>query len=176
MSRFINPYTDFGFKKLFGEEANKDLLIDFLNAFLPNKHQVKTLEFRNPEHLGESASDRRAVFDVFCDAQNGDKIIVEMQKEDQEYFKDRSVFYSTHLIQEQGQKGKWNYKLKAVYFIGILDFLYEKKSKCPVLIRRVTLKDQFGKEFYKKLRCIYIQMPILDLFGNIKLVHLAKLG
>ena len=160
MQKYINPYTDFGFKKLFGEEANKDLLIDFLNALLPEYHQVKTLEFRNPEQLGDSAYDRRAVFDVFCDAENGDKFIVEMQKEDQEYFKDRSVFYSTHLIQGQGQKGKWNYKLKAVYFIGILDFVYDKNKPDPILIREVSLKDQFGEEFYKKLQYIYIQMPV----------------
>ena len=160
MLKYINPYTDFGFKKLFGEEANKDLLIDFLNAMLPKRHRVKTLEFRNPEHIGESASDRRAVFDVFCDAENGDKFIVEMQKEDQEFFKDRSIFYSTHLIQEQGEKGKWNYQLKAVYFIGILDFIYDQDNADQVLIRRVSLKDQYGVEFYKKLRYIYIQMPV----------------
>ena len=160
MTKYINPYTDFGFKKLFGEEANKDLLIDFLNTLLPKKHRVKTLEFRNPEHLGTSASDRRTVFDVFCDAENGEKFIVEMQKEDQEFFKDRTVFYSTHLIQDQGQKGRWNYELKAVYFIGILDFIYDKDNADKVLIRRVSLKDQFGKEFYRKLRYIYLQMPV----------------
>ena len=160
MSRYINPYTNFGFKKFFGEEANKDLLIDFLNAILPKIHQVKTLEFSNPEHLGAAANERRTVCDVFCDAENGDKFIVEMQKEDQEFFKDRSIFYSTHLIQEQWQKGKWNYKIKAVYFIGILDFIYDKdKSKEPILIRRVNLKDQHGNVFYKKLQYIYIQIP-----------------
>ena len=174
MSRYINPYTDFGFKKLFGEEANKDLLIDFLNALLPKKHQVKTLEFRNPEHLGESPGDRRAVFDVFCDAENGDKFIVEMQKEDQEYFKDRSVFYSTHLIQEQGEKGKWNYQLKAVYFIGILDFIYDKKKKRPILIRRVTLKDQNGRVFYKKLQYIYIQIPAFQKTESQLVTHKDK--
>ena len=64
MTRYINPYTDFGFKKLFGEEANKDLLIDFLNAVLPEKHRVKTLTFRNLEQLGITVADRRAVYDI----------------------------------------------------------------------------------------------------------------
>ena len=66
MPRYINPYTDFGFKKLFGEEASKDLLIDFLNTLLPDKHQIKTLDFHNPEQLGASAHDRRSVFDIYC--------------------------------------------------------------------------------------------------------------
>jgi len=169
MSRYINPYTDFGFKKLFGEEANKDLLIDFLNTLLPNKHQIKTLDFRNPELLGVTPSERRAMFDVYCEAQSGEKFIVEMQKEDQEFFKDRSLYYVAHPIREQGRKGKdketgqiWNYELKTVYFIGILDFIYDKNDPNPILIREVSLKDQFGKEFYEKLQLIYIQMPLFN--------------
>ena len=162
MSRYINPYTDFGFKKLFGEEANKDLLIDFLNALLPDKHKVKTLSFNNPEQLGDALSDRRAVFDVYCEAQSGEKFIVEMQKAEQEYFKDRSVYYVAHPIRSQGQKGKWNYELKTVYLIAILDFVYDKNNPNPILIREVSLKDQHGNEFYEKLQMIYIQMPVFD--------------
>jgi len=173
MSRYINPYTDFGFKKLFGEEANNDLLIDFLNTLLPEKHQIKTLKFRNPKHLGATPGSRRAVFDVFCEAQSGEQFIVEMQKEDQAFFKDRSLYYVAHPIREQGQRGKaletrqrWNYELKTVYFIGILDFVYDKNEHDPVLIREVSLKDQHGKEFYEKLQLIYIQMPLFHLKEN----------
>jgi len=178
MSRYINPYTDFGFKKLFGEEANKDLLIDFLNTILPEKHQIDTLEFRDKEQLGPTASERRAVFDIYCENSNGEPFIVEMQKEDQEFFKDRSLFYSAYPIREQGQKGKiveeklpdgthkkkeWDFELKAVYFIAILDFIYDKDDPDPVFIREVSLKDQFGKEFSDKLRMFYIQMPVFNL-------------
>ncbi len=92
MSRYINPYTDFGFKKLFSEEANVDLLIDFLNTFLPEKHRIKTLTFRNAEQLGSSASDRKAIFDIYCEAESGEKFIVEMQNAKQHYFKDRAPF------------------------------------------------------------------------------------
>ncbi|MDR0609665.1 MAG: Rpn family recombination-promoting nuclease/putative transposase, partial [Planctomycetaceae bacterium] len=112
MSRYINPYTDFGFKKLFGEEANKDLLIDFLNTLLPSKHQISTLEFRNPDQLGDSPPDRRAVFDIYCENAAKESFIIEMQKAEQEYFKDRSVYYVTFPIRHQGQKGTWNYEQK----------------------------------------------------------------
>jgi len=101
MSRYINPYTDFGFKRLFGEEANKDLLIDFLNTFLPEKHRIKTLNFRNTEQLGPIALDRKAVFDIFCEAESGEKFIVEMQKAKQHFFKDRSLFCTAFPIREQ---------------------------------------------------------------------------
>ena len=163
MQRYINPYTDFGFKKLFGEEANKDLLIDFLNALLPKKHKVKTLDFLNPEILGVQPIDRRSVFDVLCEAKSGEKFILEMQKAKQAYFKDRSFYYLSQLIRQQGQKGEeWNFELNAVYFIGILDFIYEPNEPDKVLIRKVSPKDQFGNVFYDKAEMIYIQMPVFD--------------
>ena len=148
MSKYINPYTDFGFKKLFGEEANKDLLIDFLNAVLPEKHRVKTLTFRNLEQLGIIATDRRAVYDIYCTAENDEHFIVEMQKEEQHYFKDRALFYSAFPICHQGKKGKkWNYELTAIYFIGILDFEYDEEEERRKLQRNVQLKDQDGDLF-----------------------------
>ena len=63
--RYINPYTDFGFKKLFGTEMNKDLLISFLNALFDNKRKrIVDIEYINPENLGDGYGDRRSVFDV----------------------------------------------------------------------------------------------------------------
>jgi predicted transposase/invertase (TIGR01784 family) len=164
MSRYLNPYTDFGFKKLFGEEANKDLLADFLNTLLPDKHQIRTLEFRNPELLGPRPVDRRAVFDIYCENDKEEQFIVEMQKAEQENFKDRALYYVSHPIRAQGKKGKkWNFNLKTVYFIGILDFIFDEDDPEPLLIHEVSLKNQRGKEFYDKLKLIYIQMPLFKL-------------
>ncbi len=64
--KYINPFTDFGFKKLFGSEPNKDLLIDFLNQVLPVKHKVKDLSYARTEQLGNSETDRKAIFDLYC--------------------------------------------------------------------------------------------------------------
>jgi len=161
MSRYINPYTDFGFKKLFGEEASKDLLADFLDTLLPERHQIHTLEFRNPELLGATSADRRAVFDIYCENDKKEQFIVEMQKAEQDYFKDRSLYYVSHPVRTQGEKGReWNFNLKTVYFIGILDFIFDKKDPDPLLITEVSLKDQHGREFYDKLKMLYIQMPL----------------
>jgi predicted transposase/invertase (TIGR01784 family) len=130
---------------------------------LPRKHQIKTLRFLNTELLGVAPEDRRAVFDVYCENSKKEPFIVEMQKAEQEYFKDRSVYYISWLIHQQGQKGKkWNYELKNVYFFGILDFVYEKNNPEPILIRDVSFKDQLGKEFYDKLKMTYIQMPVFN--------------
>ena len=167
MSRFINPYTDFGFKRLFGEEASKSLLIDFLNAVLPEKHRVKTLEFRNTEQLGVIALDRRASFDISCEAENGERFIVEMQKSRHQWFKDRALFYAAFPIREQAHQEimehkVWNFELKAVYLIAILDFEYDQEDEHRKLQRNVTLKDQDDDLFYDKLELIFVQLPIFD--------------
>ena len=102
--RFINPYTDFGFKKLFGEEGSKHLLKDFLNQILPPIHTIKDLSLKKTEALPEIQSERSAVFDIYCEAENGSKFIVEMQKAKMNYFKDRMVLYSSFPIKEQAEK------------------------------------------------------------------------
>jgi len=156
--RFINPFTDFGFKKLFGSEPNKDLLIDFLNTTLPEAHKVHTLTYSNNEYQGLSTIDRKAVFDIFCTNEKGDKFIVELQKAKQEFFKDRSIYYSTFPIQEQAKKNKWNYKLNAVYTIAILDFVFSLDNNDGKVMQFVQLKDSENNVFYDKLTYIYLLM------------------
>ena len=121
-AKYINPYTDFGFKRLFGVEANKDLLIDFLNQMLPAKHQIKSLVFKNTENIPELTEDRKAIFDIHCESITGKRFIVEMQKAKIKYFKDRAVYYVTFPIIEQAGKGDWNFKLNPIYYITLLDF------------------------------------------------------
>ena len=99
-ARYISPYTDFGFKKLFGEEANKELLVDFLNEVLPVEHQIAALTLKPTEKLGNINSDRKAIYDIYCENKDGQKFIVEMQKAKINFFKDRTVFYSIFPIQE----------------------------------------------------------------------------
>jgi predicted transposase/invertase (TIGR01784 family) len=160
MSKYINPYTDFGFKKLFGEEANKDLLIDFLNQILPNYHQISELSFRNAENIPELSHERKAIFDIHCESKTGEKFIVEMQKAKVNFFKDRSLFYSTFPIKEQAKRGDWDFKLTPVYMIAILDFQYDEKEERQKFLRSVNLKDQDGDVFYDKLNFKFIQMPL----------------
>ena len=158
-ARYINPYTDFGFKKLFGEEASKNLLIDFLNSILPERHQIAELDFQNPEELPDLPEARKAVFDISCKNRAGESFIVEMQKAAQHYFRDRAVFYSTFPIRKQAPKGGWNYDLQPVYFVAILNFTYDEQEDKQKFFREVSLKDQDGEEFYKKLYYYFFQMP-----------------
>ena len=160
-AKYINPYTDFGFKKLFGTPLNKDLLISFLNSLFDGKEVVRDLTYLNGESLGNGYGDRRAIFDVYCENEQGETFIVEMQKAEQQFFKDRSVFYSTFPIQNQGKKGIWNFKLKGVYTIGILDFVFPNHEYPQDSLRHeVKLVDVDDKHvFYDKLTFLYLEMP-----------------
>ena len=157
--RYVNPYTDFGFKMLFGTEINKELLISFVNSLLQGKEVIKDLTYLNAEHLGITEADRRAIFDVYCENEKGEKILVEMQRGEQQFFKDRSLYYATFPIREQGQKGEWNYRLKAVYVIGVLNFVFDD-SHDDYYHHEVKLMDCRTKEvFYEKLTFVYLEMP-----------------
>ena len=160
-AKYINPYTDFGFKKLFGTPLNKDLLISFLNSLFDGKEVVQDLTYLNGENLGNGYGDRRAIFDVYCENKQGETFIVEMQKAEQQFFKDRSVFYSTFPIQNQGKKGIWDFKLKGVYTIGILDFVFpDHEYPQDSLRHEVKLVDVDDKHvFYDKLTFLYLEMP-----------------
>ena len=159
--RYINPFTDFGFKKLFGTEFNKELLIDFLNQVLGEREQIRDLTYLNTENQGKTETDRKAVFDLYCENQKGEKFIIEVQNVSQLYFKDRSIFYATFPLQEQAPKGRdWDYYLKAVYTIGILNFSFPDASAQDRYLREVQLLDKQTYEvFYDKLTFIYLEMP-----------------
>jgi predicted transposase/invertase (TIGR01784 family) len=161
-AKYINPITDFGFKKIFGEQASKELLIDFLNALIPQANKIIDLNFKNTEHLGQKELDRNAIFDIYCENQSNEKFIVELQKAKQNYFRERTIYYSTFPIREQAEKGEWNYNLNAVFCIGILDFTfndYESEPEKSEVVHTIKLKNQHGNTFYEKLTYIYIEMP-----------------
>ncbi|MDT3738312.1 MAG: Rpn family recombination-promoting nuclease/putative transposase [Candidatus Kapabacteria bacterium] len=161
MEKYVNPFTDFGFKKLFGTEVNKDILIDFLNELLKGKEKIKTLSYKSTEFMGITDLDRKAVFDLYCENDSGEKFIVELQKAKQKFFKDRALFYSTFPIQEQARRGSWDFELKCVYTVAILDFIFDDdidyKDKVVFEVKLSELEHK--KVFYDKLTFIYLAMP-----------------
>ena len=157
--KYISLLTDFGFKRVFGTEPNKGILIDFLNTLLPDYHQIQDLTFKNTEKLGNTPIDRKAIFDIYCQAENGDRFIVEIQKAKQNFFKDRSVYYSTFPIQEQALQGEWDFNLTPVYTVGVLDFIFDDHKDDETIVHIVQLKNQNCDVFYDKLKFIYIELP-----------------
>ena len=161
--KYINPFTDYGFKRLFGEEPNKDLLLDFLNELLKKEQgKIIELQYLKNENLSTTELNRKAIFDLYCTNEKGEKFIVELQKTKQKFFKDRTVYYSTFPIREQAVVGSdWNFELKKVYTIAILDFVFdEDKHETDKFRYDVKLTDiETKKVFYDKLTFIYLEMP-----------------
>ena len=160
--RYINLFTDYGFKKIFGEELNKNLLLDFLNELLKEEQgEIRDLTYLKTEQLGDTDIDRKAIFDLYCENERGEKFIVELQKSKQNFFKDRALYYSTFPIREQAERGDWNFQLKAVYTVAILDFVFdEDKDQAEKYRYDVKLTDiDTNRVFYDKLTFIYLEMP-----------------
>ena len=163
--KYISLLTDFGFKRIFGTDLNKDLLIGFLNALFEGLHVITDVKYLNTEHLGDIHTERKAIFDVYCETRNGEKFIVEMQNAFQKFFKDRSLFYSTFPIREQGSKGSdWDFHLNHVYTIALLNFdMHDPAFDQAQLSHTVKLCDTYThKVFYDKLDFIYVEIAKFD--------------
>lgn len=159
--RYISLLTDFGFKRIFGTAMNKELLICFLNSLFDGKQVVKDVKYLNAENVGDVYTDRKAIFDVYCEGENGEKFIVEMQNAYQTYFKDRSLFYSTFPIREQAPKGKdWDFNLNHIYTIALLNFnMNDEAFDKENILHHVQLCDTAThRVFYDKLEFIYVEI------------------
>ena len=159
--RYISLLTDFGFKRIFGSDINKDLLIDFLNSLFNGEQVVKNVTYLNSEHVGDVYAERKAIFDVYCENEHGEKFIVEMQNAYQTYFKDRSLYYATFPIREQAPKGDtWNFKLQHVYVVALLNYdMNEEAFSLESINHDVGLLDkQTHKVFNNKLTFKYVEI------------------
>ncbi len=160
MGRFINPFTDMGFKRIFGQEVNKNLLIDFLNDLLEGEKKIVNITFLDKEQLGTAADDRSCIYDIYCENENGERFIVEIQNRGHRNFKERAIYYLSRAIANQGQKGpSWMFDLKAVYGVFFMNFHLDGRRQ--VRFRTdVSLRDMRTNEpFSDKMRFIFLDLP-----------------
>jgi len=164
--KYVNPFTNYGFKRLFGEENNKDLLHDFLNELLKEQEgEIQEISYLPTERFPFSQGDRKPIFDIYCTNVKGEKFIVELQKTRHKYYKDHNLYFSTFPILEQAILAKdWNLELKRIYTIAILDFVFDEDKNEPKKYRYdIKLPDKETKKmFYDKLFFIYLTMPKFD--------------
>lgn len=138
--------------------------MDFLNELITDRGKITEITFLKSEQLGAKETDRKAVYDLYCQNERGERFIVELQKAKQKYFIDRSLYYSTFVIQEQAQKGEWDFQLQGVYAISVMDFIFddskENKEKIKHTVQLTETETQ--KIFYDKLQFVYLEMPKFD--------------
>ena len=159
MSKFINPFTDVGFKRIFGQEVSKPVLLAFLNSLLEDELHIVDLQYLDKEQPGESVDDRSLIYDVYCELDSGEHIIVEMQNRSQPFFKNRSIYYISRSISRQGEPGpKWHYDVQAVYMISLLNFRREDISQ--EFRTDVALMDMKHKTLFSdRMRMVFLQLP-----------------
>ena len=159
MGRFINPFTDVGFKRIFGQEINKDLLIDFLNSLLVGERHIEDITFLDKEVLPEMLERRGVIYDIYCTDTNGEQFIVEMQNREQTYFRERALYYVSRTISRQGERGiHWQFDLKAVYGVFFMNFVL--KGSAHKLRTDVILADRDTHEqFSDRMRMIFLELP-----------------
>ena len=163
--RYISLLTDFGFKRIFGTDPNKELLINFLNSLFDGEEVIKDVKYLNSENVGDVYAERKAIFDVYCENEQGEKFIVEMQNAYQTFFKDRSLFYSTFPIREQAPKGSdWNFCLKKVYVVALLNYkMSDEAFDSSDTIHTIALMDtKTNKVFNTKLMFKYVEVGRFD--------------
>ena len=159
MGRFINPFTDVGFKRIFGQEISKPVLIAFLNSLLIDERRIVDVTFLDKEKLGLYEGDRSLIYDIYCKTDTDESIIVEMQNTYQPFFKKRSIYYLSRSVVEQGERGaEWKYNIKSVYLVSFLNFKLNDISN--ELRTDIALMDMKRKTvFSDDIRLIYLQLP-----------------
>lgn len=161
IGKFIDPLTDWGFRHLFGQEPNKEILQEFLNDMFQGEKHIVDLEYAPNEHDGDDGTDKRVIFDLHCRGGNGEYFIVEMQRVRQDFFKDRALFYVSRLIQRLLQKGAESndYQLPEVYLIGILEFSIDANEQGRYFHDIALMEKASGKLFYNKLGFKFLELP-----------------
>jgi predicted transposase/invertase (TIGR01784 family) len=161
-TKYIDPLIDFAFKKIFGSDPNKDLLIAFLNEVFRGRKHIVDLVYNKNEHPGDLLSEGGAIFDLLCTGDDGEHFMIEVQRGKQENFKQRALFYTSRLISGLAPKGRrsdWGYSLPEVYLVALLEDFILEDSPAGQFMHDICLCDRnTGKLFYNRLFYTYIEL------------------
>ena len=168
-AKYINLMVDWSFKRVFGTEVNKDILIEFLKVIFP-QFAITDITYIPTEQLGIMEDDRKAIFDVLCKTEDDKTFLVEMQRGKQEHFFERALYYTSFPIMKQGKKtiakeegegsDPWNFGLDGVFFLGILDFNYEQDELTEH--RYQLLETRTLKRMTDKLEFVFVEVAKFD--------------
>ncbi len=158
MEKYINPLTDFGFKRIFANPKYPEITKIFLNAFLDLESPIVDLELLTNEGDDENLDSRGVIFDILCRDSNNREFVVELQRARQKYFVDRGLFYVCRRLSSQpkrGTIGEDRYKLTPIYWLGIINFNAFEDER---YIRKINLKDENCQETDKNINFIYVEL------------------
>ena len=160
---YINPMTDFGFKKIFGDA---EIMKAFLNDVIQPVSPIEKVTFLDKEMLPEKDDQRGVLYDLLCKTEDESEFLVEMQNAPQEKFSDRVIFYLSRSISQQGYRGKlrnhkWDYELRPVYGVFLLNFHLERRNPQKLRTLHVTVDEDNHRIFSDKLSAYMIELPCI---------------
>lgn len=156
--KFADPKNDLAFKKIFGDENKKEILISFLNSVLDFKNEktIVDVSVANPYQVPKIPELKDTILDIKATNQNGDKFIVEMQKKNLGDFDKRSLYYTAKAYIEQLDSSQDYTRLKKVYFIGILDFNIFKNQE--YISRHLIINQQTNTQDIKDFEFSFVEL------------------
>ena len=157
--QFISPQNDFAFKRIFGNEQHKEVLISFLNSVLglSGERQVVEVQLADPYQVPRLKQFKQSIVDISATCRSGRKFIVEMQVERQHLFHKRALYYTSKAYVEQLASGVNYPELKQVYFIGVLDFNFTDSSS--YLSRHLILDTVTHEQRISDFEFCFIELP-----------------
>lgn len=156
---YICPLADFTFKRLFGTEENKELLIAFLNTSISKEAGVITdLQYLPQEQIGNARFEKNVIFDVYCTNSTGDHFIIEMQRSKQHFFSNRIITYVSRVISKSLPRGDRRYCIPKVFSINILDFQPEMFPERDRYVWQVMLRDEANRIFSDRLVLYFFKL------------------
>lgn len=156
---YICPLVDFTFKRLFGTEQNKSLLIAFLNNTISSDTGVITdLQYLQQEQIGQFEGEKNVIFDIYCTNQQGDRFIIEMQRSKQHFFANRTIAYVGRAISNGLRKGDRTYAIPAIYSINLLDFQPNMFPNKDEYMWQVKFKDNENRIFSEKVVLYFFKL------------------
>ena len=160
--KYIDPLVDFSFKKIFGSEPNKDLLIAFLNEVFRGRKQITGLVYSKNKHPCDIDEIGGAIFDLLCTGHDGETFLIEVQRSSQGNLKQRMLYYASRLISDMAPKGNrkgWDYAVSEVYVVVLMDGFTLPGSSGERYLHDICLCNrENGEVFYEGLGFIYLEL------------------
>jgi len=156
--KFVDVKNDVAFRKIFGNENKKVILISFLNAVLglEGQNRVKDVTLLNPFQLPRIAGEKSSIIDVRATDEKGSTFIVEMQVAEPAGFAKRVLYYTSKDYAGQINSGDDYPLLRPVYFIGVLDFDYFSGKN--YLSSHLIVDEETGECSFKDLKFRFIEL------------------
>lgn len=159
-TKFLDPKNDYAFKRIFGTEKNKDILVHFLNdiLILPLGEKIQDVTFLKPLQDPEAVAKKQSIVDVLCVDKNGVQYIVEMQVARTDGFAKRAQYYAAKAYTSQMNNGDTYQNLKQVIFLAITDFVMFPDKKGYKSDHVILDKDSYVQDL-KDFSFTFLELP-----------------